>query len=206
MVTFTIPINDKHRAGKKQVFSFSVLAQSVMLAGSRHLELPPLTSRSLVHKLYAQGFGFFVGCADGVDRSIRKALIYYPYYKRTFVACAFHSRTAPEHTFGLFASVVVPEKIPYKAALARRTVWMARRCQLLILFPIDPLTGKWGKGSTLAFNTATLNLKPVFVVADSAPPKSHVYNVFAGNLFDLVNGFWVVPHPYSNGGLCEDEI
>src|SRR4030067_129304 len=142
MVTFTIPINDKHRAGKKQVFTFSVHAQSVMLAGSRNLELPPTLCRSLVNKLYLQGFGFFVGCAGGVDRAIRKALIYYPYYKRAFVACAFHERTKPAPSLGLFACVVVPEKIPYKAALARRTVWMPRRCEILILFPVDPLTGK----------------------------------------------------------------
>ena len=204
MVTFTIPLKEKQK-GKKQVFSFSVHAQSVMLAGSRNLDLPPALCRSLVNKLYLQGFGFFVGCAGGVDRCIRKSLVYYPYYKRAFVACAFHERTKPEHTLGLFASVVVPEKIPYKAALARRTVWMARRCQLLVLFPVDPLTNKWGRGSTLAFNTATLNLKPVFVVSNTAPPDSPVYNVFAGSLFDLVSGFWVVPHPYLPGGLCDDE-
>ena len=203
MVTFTIPITDKQKKGKQQVFSFSVNAHSIMLAGSRNLDLPPAFCRNLVNKLHLQGFGFFVGCAGGVDRAFRKALIYYPYFKRTFVACAFHERTKPEHTFGLFASVVVPEKIPYKAALARRTVWMARRCELLILFPTDPATGKWGRGSTLAFNTATLNLKPVFVVSDSPPPDSPVYNVFAGSLFNIATGFWVVPHPY-RGGLCEE--
>jgi hypothetical protein len=204
MVTFTIPLKEKQK-GKKQVFSFSVNAQSVMLAGSRNLELPPTLCRSLVNKLYLQGFGFFIGCGGGVDRCFRQALIYYPYYKRTFMACAFHARTTPEHTLGLFASVVVPEKIPYKAALARRTVWMARRCEILVLFPTDPQTKRWGKGSTLAFNTATLNLKPVFVVSDSTPPESPVYNVFAASLFDLISGFWVVPHPYKSGGTPDDE-
>ena len=204
MVTFTIPITEKQK-GKKQVFTFSVHAQSVMLAGSRNLEIPPALCRDLVNKIYLQGFGFFVGCAGGVDRSFRKSLTYYPYHKRAFVACAFHERTKPEHTFGLFASVVVPEKIPYKAALARRTVWMARRCELLVLFPVDPLTIKWGRGSTLAFNTATLNLKPVFVVSETPPPESAVYNIFSASLFDVVNGFWVVPHTYKQGGTCEDE-
>jgi hypothetical protein len=203
MVTFSIPIKEKQK-GKKQVFTFSVHAQSVMLAGSRNLELSPQLCKSLVNKLYVQGFGFFVGCAGGIDRCFRQALIYYPYYKRTFMACAFHERTKPEHTLGLFASVVVPEKIPYQAALARRTVWMARRCEMLVLFPTNPATGQWGKGSTLAFNTATLNLKPVFVVSESAPPESAVYNVFSASLFDIVNGFWVVPHPY-NGGTCDEE-
>ena len=205
MVKISIPINEHTQEGKQQYFSFSVHAQSIMLAGSRNLHLPPTLCHNLVSKLHAIGFHFFVGCAPGVDRSFRKALSYAPFNKNTFVACAFYSRMKQENTFGLYSSVVVPDKIPPAAALARRTVWMARRSQFLILFPDNPKTETWGKGSTLAFKTATLNLKPVFVVSESAPPPSPLYNIFYTSLFDVVHGCWVVPHPYTTGGTCEDE-
>ena len=205
MVKISIPINEQQREVKQQYFSFSVRAQAIMLAGSRNRELPPAVCDTLVTKLYSLGFHFFVGCAKGIDLSFRKALARAPMNKNTFVACAFYKSMKQENTFGLYASVGVPDKIPPAAALARRTVWMARRCQFLILFPDDPITQKWGKGSTLAFNSAVLNLKPVFVVSKSEPPAAPLYNIFPTSLFNIVKGCWVVPHPYSQGGICEDE-
>jgi len=205
MVKISIPINEHQQEVKQKYFSFSVHAQAIMLAGSRNLELPPALCETLVAKLYSLGFHFFVGCAQGVDRSFRKALSRAPANKNTFVACAFYKCLKQENTFGLYASVVVPDKIPPAAALARRTVWMARRCQFLILFPDNPKTNQWGKGSTLAFNSAVLNLKPVFVVSQASPPQAPLYKIFPTSLFDIVNGFWVVPHPYTQGGTCEDE-
>jgi hypothetical protein len=206
MVKISIPINEHTQEGKQQYFTFAVHAQAVMLAGSRNLELPPTLCDNLVAKLYALRFHFFVGCAQGVDQSFRKALARTPANKNAFVACAFYERMKHENTCGLYASVVVPDKIPPAAALARRTIWMARRCQFLILFPDNPITGKWGKGSMLAFNSAVLNLKPVFVVSKTAPPSAPLYNIFPTSLFDVVDGCWVVPHPYENNGLCYGEL
>ena len=205
MVQISIPINPFSKKGPQKYFSFNVQPHSVMLAGSRNLELSQEYCKPIVRELHNRGFGFFVGCAFGVDRSFRKVLASEPFKARTFVACAFPYRTKDKHSFGLFASVVVPENIPIPAALARRTIWMARRCQFLVLFPDDPKTGKWGKGSSLAFKTATLNLKPVFVVSKHCPPFSDFYNIYNSTLFDIVSGYWVVPHTYKLGRTCEDE-
>lgn len=206
MVTFTIPIPGSKQSGQEPSFSFSVKEQAVMLAGSRNRDLPLDMCKDLVKELRLKGFGFLVGCAYGVDRSFRQALCYAPYHKHTFVACAFETRTAPIHSFGLDAFVVVPKNSPPKTALHRRTIWMVRRCQMLIVFPIDPKTGKWGKGSTLAFNSAIHNLKPVFVAAKTPPPENPLYIILPGDLFGIVSGFWAVPHPMEKGGTCEDEF
>lgn len=203
MVQISIPIHPKGRP--QEYFTFNVRPLSVMLAGSRNLELSREYCHRIVGELHNRGFGFFVGCASGVDQSFRKVLAFEPFSARTFMACAFPNRTKAKYTFGLHASVVVPEKIPVYAALARRTIWMARRCQFLVLFPDDPESGNWGKGSRLAFNTATLNLKPVFIVSKHRPPYSDFYNIFESTLFDIVSGYWVVPHTYKLGGTCEDD-
>jgi len=205
MVQISIPINPTSKKGPRHYFNFNVRPLSVMLAGSRNLELSQEYCKPIVTELHNRGFGFVVGCAFGVDMSFRKVLSVAPFKTRSFVACAFPYRTKEKFSFGLDASVVVPENIPIPAALARRTIWMARRCQLLILFPDDPKTGKWGKGSRLAFNTATLNLKPIFVASKLCPPFSDFYTIYNSTLFDIVSGFWVVPHTYRLGRTCEDE-
>ncbi len=76
---------------------------------------------------------------------------------------------------------------------------------MLLLFPEDPTTGKWGKGSTLAFETAMFHIKPVFVVASKPPKESIHYLIFPARLFAIVDGYWVVPHPYGDGGTCDEE-
>ena len=164
MVQISIPINPFSKKGPQKYFSFNLQPHSVMLAGSRNLELSQEYCKPIVRELNNRGFGFFVGCYFGVDRSFRKILASEPFKARTFVACAFPYKTKNRHSFCLFATVVVPENIPIPAVLTRRTIRMARRCQFLVLFIDDPKTGKWGKGSSPAFKTATLNLKPVFVV------------------------------------------
>ena len=79
------------------------------------------------------------------------------------------------------------------AALHRRTVWIIRHASLLVLLPDNPLTGRWGRGSRLAFNTARHNLKPVFLVT-SLPPKPTAFeSIHRSNLFGVVDGYWVVP-------------
>ena len=50
----------------------------------------------------------------------------------------------------------------------RRTLYLVKRCALLLVFPDDPRTGAWGKGSTLAFRTCVSQPKPVFVVSTLA--------------------------------------
>lgn len=203
MVQISVPINPE--SAKEEYFSFNVEPRSVMLAGSRNLELSRDFCRRVANELHTRGFGFFVGCAPGVDESFRKVLSFEPFKERSFVACAFPNRTKPKYTYGLDAFVVVPEKIPVRAALARRTVWMARRCQFLVLFPDDPKSGKWGKGSTLAFFTAALNLKPVFIYSKICPLKSPVYNILYSSFFGILPGYWVIPHTYKLHGTCEDE-
>jgi len=214
MLTFSIPLEEEpetkadssinhHRA---KFFSFSVAQMSVLFAGSRYRVLPKSLCILLVQALAKQGFSFLVGCAEGVDRSFRRAISTSEYHNRCFVACAFHHRLKHSYTYGLFASVVVPENIPPKAALHRRTVWMVKRCSMVVLFPENPEHGGgWGKGSKLVFRAALYNLKPLFVVCSSPPPASIHYRVLRSNLFGVVDGWWVVPHPVKEGGLCDDE-
>jgi hypothetical protein len=205
MVQISIPYKTAGPRGKSEQFTFNVHPRAVMLAGSRNLDLSREYCSRIVDKLHNKGFGFYVGCANGLDRSFRKILAAEPYRKRTFVACAFQNRTKYKYNFGLEASVVVPENISATVALARRTIWMARRCQLLVLFPDDPKTSNWGRGSRLAFNTATFNLKPVFLSSVHRPPYSDFYTIFVSSLFDVIPGYWVVPHPYKLGGVCDHE-
>ena len=212
MVTFNIPIKEadsktKSSSNQKeaQFFSFSVPQISVLLAGSRYKAVPQNVCNSLVQALAKQGFSFLVGCANGVDRSFRLAISKSQYHERCFVACAFRQRLKQYYTYGLFASVVVPKNIPPKAALHRRTVWMVKRCSMVVLFPDNPKDGSWGKGSRLVFKAALYNLKPMFIVSSTPPPRSIHYRVLKSNLFGVVEGYWVVPHPIEEGGTCDDE-
>ena len=75
---------------------------------------------------------------------------------------------------GLFASTVVPEGIPPKAALARRTLWLVKRSSVVVLFAERPTDGQWGPGSRHVFRSALYHLKPVFVVP-SRPPAAPAY-------------------------------
>ncbi|HYW96503.1 MAG TPA: hypothetical protein VE870_12995 [Bacteroidales bacterium] len=193
-------------SGQSTSFSFSIKERAVMLAGSRNRQLPPALCKALVQQLHFLGLGFLVGCANGVDRAFRKVLCAEPYCHRTFVACAFHARTKPYYTFGLEANVVVPPNLSPRAALHRRTVWMVRTCQMLIVFPVDPKTGNWGRGSSLALTTACHNFRPVFIAAKTPPPKNPLYIVLPGELFGLITGYWAIPHPVSEGGYCHDDI
>ena len=213
MLTFSIPFKEEpettsdspinhHRA---KFFSFSVSQMSVLFAGSRYRVLPKSQCTLLVQALAKQGFSFLVGCAEGVDRSFRRAISTSKYHNRCFVACAFDYRLKHSYTYGLFASVVVPKNLRPKAALHRRTVWMVKRCSMVVLFPENPKDGSWGAGSRLVFKAALYNLKPLFVVCSSPPPTSIHYRVLRSNLFGVVDGWWVVPHPVKEGGLCDDE-
>ena len=145
-----------------------VPCRSAAFAGSRRGSVDPPTADRLVGALSTLGFSFLVGCAPGIDSCFRGALVRSPSAKG-LIACAFPNRQRRFDSPQNPALAVVPTGLSPAAALHRRTVWLVRRASLLVLFPLDPLLGAWGKGSTLAFTTALYNLKPVFVVADVPP-------------------------------------
>ena len=199
MVSFIVPVG-----GGGPEFRFSVDELGVLFAGSRHGEVPQAVCRPLIGGLARDGFSFWVGCASGVDRSFRKALSTSEYADRVFVGCAFGRRVRSLSNYGLFASVVVPKGLSPKAALRRRTLWLVKRSCLVVLFPEDPTTGEWGKGSKLVYRSALDQLKPVFVICPSFPKGSDHYRVIGSCLYG-VQGYWVVPHPITEGGPCDEE-
>jgi hypothetical protein len=177
----------------------------VAFAGSRRGSLPHSVSSSIVHAFHALDLSLLTGCASGIDECFRRAMAHKPFEQHAMVACAFESRARKVDAEGLLGIPVVPVGLSPSAALHRRTVWMVRRCGILVLFPADPVFGHWGKGSTLAFRTAVYNLKPIFVSAPSAPKPSPLYNIYPASLFGIVPGFWVVPHQIYKGGPCDEE-
>jgi hypothetical protein len=151
------------------------------------------------------GFGFFVGCAKGVDECFRKTLAGSHSASRTFIACAYTRRIQRNLDMGLFATCVVPYGITPKTALVRRTIWLVKRASLVVLFPDNPVTQNWGKGSTIVFNTAILQRKPLFVVSKTQPQAKDIYRVLPACFQGLVNGYWVIPQPLEKGGASHDQ-
>ena len=194
MLSFSV--NTTADSGRQSVFSFSVESSLLAFAGSRSMIVDPLTCKDLVSMFGSLGFSFITGCADGVDSSFRSAISDSDYLAMSIVACAFKSRY--NSLKGVYPLYVVPDNIPPRAALARRTLWITSRFSMLILFPSDPIS----RGSALAFKSAIMNSKPVFVVTDKRPKDSSLYLVFRSNLFGIVNGFWCIPPVYSKTGLC----
>ena len=180
---------------------FQFRPQVVAFAGSRRGSLPESITSSLVHAFYTLGLSLLTGCARGIDGCFRQAFAKRPFAQHSMVACAFESRTRSFDGGALAAYRVVCDGLSPAAALHRRTVWLVRHCGLLVLFPSDPVSGRWGRGSTLAFRTARYNLKPVFCASVTAPPSSPLYRISPASLFGMVSGFWVVPE----GGPCEQE-
>jgi len=201
MVSFQIPAG----SGINVPRTFSVNPHSVAFAGSRRGSVPGSIAADLVRSFSSLGFSPVTGCAPGVDACFRKAFLLNATVRSTsYIACAFENRARRYAGSEIYASVVVPSGLTRAAALHRRTVWMVRRCSLLVLFPEDPTTKSWGKGSNLAFRTALLNLKPVFTASSHPPKPSQHYLLHSASLFDLVDGWWVVPHPVE-AGTCDEE-
>ena len=193
MVTFSVP---------RTSVQFHVRPQAVAFAGSRNGAVHRDTADALVEGFGRLGFGFLTGCASGIDGCFRSAFTVNPAVaERAIVACAFEDRARRFSVGGVFATTVVPSNLSPAAALHRRTVWLVRHSSLLVSFPDDPRTGRWGKGSRLAYNTARLNLKPVFLVTEQPPKPSVGESIHASNLFGVVDGYWVVP----KGGIDEEE-
>jgi hypothetical protein len=194
MIEFKIPLKGL------RFFKFSLESEQLMFAGSRHLEVEAQTARDLVKAFGSLGFSFMTGCANGVDASFRKALSESRYEEQTVIACAFKKRL--KEIKGLLSLFVVPDNLPPRAALAKRTLWMTSRCSLLVLFPTDPI----GKGSLLAFKSAIFNSKPVFVVSKTKPNDSDLYSIYHSNLFGIVDGWWCIPPVYQKTGLCIEAV
>jgi hypothetical protein len=203
MVQFSVPFKTANK--EPSMFSFSVPQNAVLFAGSRHAVVSQQTAHGLVTAFARLGFGFFTGCATGIDRCFRQALAHNHVEDNTFIACAFAHRVQPILDTGLFASCVAPETVTPKAALVRRTLWMVKRSALIVLFPDDPLTGRWGKGSSLVFHASVLQLKPLFVVTAHKPEQKSLYRVLPACFQGLISGYWVIPHPIQKGGTCDDE-
>ena len=161
----------------------------VCFAGSRYGSVPEATV--LVSLLTSNGVSFLVGCATGVDRSFRQALV--PYASRTTVHCAFPARARQIAQSGLAAVCSVGNAPPPAAALHRRTVGMVSDCTSLVLFPDNPCTGTWGRGSSLAFRTAVQQHKRVFVVTAIPPLAKRDTRVVPASLCGIVSGYLVVP-------------
>ena len=195
-VTFSVPA----RTGA--ACSFRVRSHSVAFAGSRNGAVHRDTASALVEGFAHLGFGFLTGCATGIDRCFRLAFASKASVaERSIVACAFPHRARRFSVGEIFASVVVPDGLSPAAALHRRTVWIVRHASLLVLFPDNPVTGRWGRGSRLAFDTARLNCKPVFLVTRNPPKPSVGESVLPSNLFGILDGYWVVPE----GGPDDEE-
>ena len=201
MVTFQVPT--ANTAADRLVFS--VPERAILVAGSRHGAVAPQTAAGLVEHLRQTGFGFLVGCASGIDACFRLAVSRNEEARQTsFIACAFAGRVGQSEDAGLTAGVVVPDGLSAAAALRRRTLWMVKRSVLLILFPDDPATGRWGKGSRLAFTAALFQLKPVFVVTAKRPADSPHHRIIADSFYGITDGYWAVPHP-TELGTCDEE-
>jgi hypothetical protein len=194
MIEFKIPVKGL------RFFAFKLEAERLMFAGSRDLKVDEQTALDLVKAFGSLGFSFMTGCANGVDASFRKVLAGSEFEERTVIACAFKKRV--QEIKGLLSLFVVPEGLPPRAALAKRTLWMTSRCSLLILFPSDPI----GKGSALALKSAIYNSKPVFVVSKTKPKDSDLYTVYHSNLFGIVDGWWCIPPVYQKTGLCVEAV
>jgi hypothetical protein len=203
MLQFSVPLKSPAHSGDRPNFTFSVSDNAVLFAGSRNVQLPNRVCSTIISGFARLGkANFLVGCAHGVDESFRAAFSRSAHAHEVFVACAFKNRV--QNCNGLFAYHVVPPGVPPKGALVRRTLWLVKNCSMAVIFPDNPRTGSWGKGSRLAFNSCIYQLKPVFIVSETPPPETLYYNVLPSDLFATVSGWWVVPHTGMEGGLCDD--
>ena len=164
-------------------------ALAVAFAGSRHGAVQD--AAALVCALASRGASFLVGCAPGVDGSFRQALV--PFASCTTVHCAFPVRARNISQTGLKAVCKVGNAPSPAAALHRRTVGMVADCTHLVLYPDDPKTGTWGRGSSLAFRTAVQQHKRVFVVTTIPPLTNRHTRVTPASLCGIVSGYLVVP-------------
>ena len=207
MTTFSIPLHNDDRG----FVSFKVEHEILMIAGSKHIDIDPQICTDIIGAFIRMDFSFVTVCASGVDKSFRDALTLSDYRDKSMIACAFKKRAFKNK--GVFRSFVIPEGLSPKVALAKRTLWMAQRCSMLLLFPSYPV----GRGSLLAFKSVIMGNKPVFVVP---PPHdmrrlrgdmpilqgSDLYTVYPSSLFGIVKGWWCLPPVYADTGYCHESV
>ena len=70
---------------------------------------------------------------------------------------------------------------------------MVSECTHLLLFPDDPATGAWGRGSRLGFRSAVSLKKRIFVVTAIPPLADSHTRVSQISLFGVVSGYLVEP-------------
>ncbi len=87
---------------------------------------------------------------------------------------------------------MVTLRLPQQHSTGVPSVWL-RIARYLVLFPDNPRTGAWGRGSSLAFRTATQQHKRVFVVTGIPPVGTRHTRVIPALLFAVVSGYLVVP-------------
>ncbi len=175
----------------KQLYNFATQGHTIMFAGSRHLSLQESVCYNLLSQFSSLGARFLTGCARGIDASFRQAFFDMGFQNTSFVGAAFNRSAAK---CDVPAKKVVPNGLNPAVALAKRTVWLVNETDVLILFPSNPI----GKGSALAFKTAIQKNKPVFIVQEQKPASSDDYEVFQSSLFNVITGWWVLPHVYQS--------
>lgn len=180
-------------SGSAEVITFSVPPGPVAFAGSRNSGVSPLTCSLLFQILSSLDFSFMTGCASGVDHSFRDAMTDSIFTGQSLVACAFKKRFELAQAQGLNASFVTSPNLHPVPALRNRTIWLVDNSVMLFLFPDDPKSGQWGKGSTLAFNTAVKKRIPIFTVTTKPPPGSLHYYVIKNDFFGIIQGYWIIP-------------
>ena len=172
---------------------WSVTQGVACFAGSRRGKVNKKVRTALIQSLQRLGFRFLVGCAPGVDQCFRQVLSDLVPSECWCIHCAFQSRALAFKQEGSRAICTVVNAPSFAAALHRRTVSMVSESSFLVLFPDDPSTGAWGRGSRLSFNTAVQQHKPVFVVTQNPPQHTKQLQVAAGSLSSVVSGYWVTP-------------
>ena len=96
------------------------------------------------------------------------------------------------YILGLPASIVVEEFLPPKIALHKRTVYLVKNTSLAIVFPDNPLSGFWGKGSKLVIRECVNRGKPVFIVSEKMLIDSSEYKLLRSSLYGIISGYWVL--------------
>ncbi len=178
----------------RELYHFSTQGNTILIAGSRHLKLEETLCYDLLSALSGLGAHFITGCAKGVDRSIREALIDLNFLDRSFVGCAFNGAV---EMMDLPAKKVVASGLKPAAALAARTRYLVNEASLVILFPSFPS----GPGSALAFKTSVQKNRPLFLVQENQPPTSPDYHACRSSLFGLITGWWVLPCFFPSRGF-----
>ena len=194
MLQISVPKQGAHQTNHRWL-TFEVPTAPVMFAGSRNGLVDSELARLVVQAFHNTGLNCSTGCATGIDESFRKAFsAEFREDLPDFVACAFESRLAEADYLGLPATCVSGPRMQPVDALRYRTKWLAYNCSLLVLFPDDPETGDWGRGSLLAFHTARQLEKPIFVVSSKPPKQADEKDAIVqeSDLFGLFQGTWVI--------------